>query len=129
MYRQRLDAHPELIEAARRDLADRDAACWCPEPAPGEPDLCHGRALLDAVAAVSPVDDDADRVAPCGHTAPVNGCQCGKRVTAWWAETKRRLVEASPAYWAQAPGGPPVAGPPPAVVPAEPEQLILWGPG
>jgi hypothetical protein len=51
MYRQHLDAHPELAEAARQDLADRDAACWCPEPAAGEPDLCHGRPLLDAVAA------------------------------------------------------------------------------
>lgn len=34
--------------------------------------------------------------ARCGHTDPVNGCECGARVTAWWAETRRRLAEASP---------------------------------
>jgi len=38
-----------------------------------------------------------DGAAPCGHTDPVNGCECGDRVRTWWAETLRRLAEASPA--------------------------------
>jgi Domain of unknown function (DUF4326) len=41
-YRGRLLAVPELLAAARRDLAGRDLACWCP---PGEP--CHADVLLD----------------------------------------------------------------------------------
>lgn len=32
---------------ARRELAGRDLACWCPLPAsPAEPDLCHAAVLL-----------------------------------------------------------------------------------
>jgi len=38
----------------------------------------------------------SDGAGPCGHTDPVNGCECGDRVRAWWAETLRRLAEASP---------------------------------
>ena len=34
--------------------------------------------------------------APCGHTELTLECECGQRVAAWWAETKRRLAEASP---------------------------------
>lgn len=49
LYRRYLAEHPRLVEAARRELAGRDVACWCPEPAAGEPDLCHGRPLLDAI--------------------------------------------------------------------------------
>ena len=33
-------------EAIRRELAGRDLACWCPLPAAGEPDICHGAVLL-----------------------------------------------------------------------------------
>ncbi len=29
------------------ELAGRDVACWCPVPAVGELDICHGRVLLD----------------------------------------------------------------------------------
>lgn len=30
----------------RRELAGKNLACWCPLPAPGQPDLCHGALLL-----------------------------------------------------------------------------------
>jgi hypothetical protein len=36
-----LDGDLDLIAAARRDLAGRDLACWCPEGVP-----CHGDVLL-----------------------------------------------------------------------------------
>jgi hypothetical protein len=42
LYRQRLAEHPELVEAARRELAGKDLACWCQ---PGE--LCHADVLLE----------------------------------------------------------------------------------
>lgn len=35
---------------ARRELAGKDLACWCPLPAEGEPDICHARVLLDIAA-------------------------------------------------------------------------------
>jgi hypothetical protein len=41
MYRQHLDQHPSLAEAAREQLAGRDLMCWCP---PDEP--CHADVLL-----------------------------------------------------------------------------------
>jgi hypothetical protein len=42
LYRQRLAEHPELAEAARRELAGKDLACWC------DPDeLCHADVLLE----------------------------------------------------------------------------------
>lgn len=28
-------------------LRDRNLACWCPLPAPGEPDCCHAAVLLE----------------------------------------------------------------------------------
>lgn len=31
-------------------LAGHDLACWCPLPAPGEPDICHGAVLLELAA-------------------------------------------------------------------------------
>ena len=34
----------------RRELAGKDLACWCPVPAPGEPDICHGAVLLEVAA-------------------------------------------------------------------------------
>jgi Domain of unknown function (DUF4326) len=49
-YRGYLASRPELAAAARRDLAGRDLACWCPLPAPGEPDDCHAAVLLEAAA-------------------------------------------------------------------------------
>jgi hypothetical protein len=45
-YRLWLDDQPELVDAARLILAGTDLACWCPVPAEGEPDDCHGRPLL-----------------------------------------------------------------------------------
>lgn len=56
-YRAHLTAHPELVEAARRELAGRDLMCWCPIPEPGKPDHCHGAVLLELVAATSMTGD------------------------------------------------------------------------
>lgn len=41
MYRWHLEAHPELVAAARRELAGRNLMCWCPD---GDP--CHADELL-----------------------------------------------------------------------------------
>jgi hypothetical protein len=30
----------------RKQLRDKNLACWCPLPAEGEPDLCHAAVLL-----------------------------------------------------------------------------------
>jgi hypothetical protein len=40
-YRAWIAGRPDLIAAARRELAGRDLACWCP---PGQP--CHADVLL-----------------------------------------------------------------------------------
>ena len=34
-------------DLARADLRGLDLACWCPLPAPGEPDVCHAAVLLE----------------------------------------------------------------------------------
>lgn len=36
----------ELAVAAKRDLRGKNLACWCAQPKPGEPDLCHAAVLL-----------------------------------------------------------------------------------
>lgn len=41
LYRRHLDAHPELIERARQELAGRDLACWCRLDQP-----CHADELI-----------------------------------------------------------------------------------
>jgi hypothetical protein len=41
-YREDLAANPELAEAARRELAGWDLACWCPLDLP-----CHADVLLE----------------------------------------------------------------------------------
>jgi hypothetical protein len=42
LYRERLEADPELLAAVKRELAGKDLACWCaPELA------CHADVLLD----------------------------------------------------------------------------------
>lgn len=38
----------------RRELGGRDLACWCPLPAPGEPDHCHAAVLLRLAATEGP---------------------------------------------------------------------------
>ncbi|MFT2014631.1 DUF4326 domain-containing protein [Streptomyces sp. 796.1] len=44
--------HPEHLmpypadDEIRRALAGRDLVCWCPLPAPGQPDHCHAAVLL-----------------------------------------------------------------------------------
>jgi hypothetical protein len=42
LYREHLAAHPELVEAARRDLAGKVLACWCRLDQP-----CHADVLLE----------------------------------------------------------------------------------
>lgn len=37
LFRAYLAEHPELVDQARRDLASRDLACWCPLDA----EWCH----------------------------------------------------------------------------------------
>lgn len=44
LYRDHLSEHPELVERAKRELKDRDLACWCkPE------DACHVDVLLERI--------------------------------------------------------------------------------
>lgn len=38
---------PRFVEMVRAELAGKDLACWCPLPAPGEPDICHAAVLLE----------------------------------------------------------------------------------
>jgi hypothetical protein len=42
---------PDVI---RRELGGKDLACWCPLPAPGEPDHCHAAVLLRLAATEGP---------------------------------------------------------------------------
>lgn len=35
------------VAAIRSALAGKNLACWCPLPAPGEPDHCHAAVLLE----------------------------------------------------------------------------------
>ena len=38
---------PALARRGLRELAGKNLACWCPLPAPGEPDICHAAVLLE----------------------------------------------------------------------------------
>ena len=49
LYRRHLSEHPELVEAARRELAGRTLACWCPPDRP-----CHGDILLEVIDGRAP---------------------------------------------------------------------------
>jgi len=42
LYREHLARNPELVERARRELAGKDLACWCPADEP-----CHADVLLE----------------------------------------------------------------------------------
>ena len=42
LFRQHLDEHPELVEAARGELYGYDLACWCPLDEP-----CHADVWLE----------------------------------------------------------------------------------
>lgn len=39
--------HRTKLIAALPMLAGKNLACWCPLPAPGEPDICHAAVLLE----------------------------------------------------------------------------------
>ncbi|MET8234853.1 DUF4326 domain-containing protein [Micromonospora sp. NPDC005298] len=49
-YARELEERPELVDAARRELAGADLACWC--RVDGQP--CHGDVLALVVAGLSP---------------------------------------------------------------------------
>lgn len=40
---------PRLMLTVEKELGDRDLACWCKLPRPGQPDHCHGRWLIDFI--------------------------------------------------------------------------------
>lgn len=45
LYREYLQKHPDLVEAAKRELRGRDLVCWCaPKP-------CHADVLLEVANA------------------------------------------------------------------------------
>lgn len=44
LYAEYLDANPELVERARRELAGMDACCWCSLEAD-----CHADVLLERI--------------------------------------------------------------------------------
>jgi hypothetical protein len=48
-YRQHLAARPDLVEAARTELAGKDLACWCAPELP-----CHADVLLVVAAGAEP---------------------------------------------------------------------------
>lgn len=55
-YAHHLAQHPELVEAARRELGGTDLACWC-HPSIGP---CHAGVLVLVVAGAEPLDALAD---------------------------------------------------------------------
>lgn len=70
-YRQWLATRPDLIAAARAELAGRDLACWCKQPAPGEPDYCHAAVLMDVANSPLPPRHSPARQRGCaGRAAP-----------------------------------------------------------
>lgn len=38
---------PQQREEYLAPLRDRNLACWCPHPQPGQPDICHASVLLE----------------------------------------------------------------------------------
>jgi hypothetical protein len=48
-YRGWLRRHPEIVAAARRELAGHDLACWC-----GPDEACHADVLLAVAAGQEP---------------------------------------------------------------------------
>jgi hypothetical protein len=45
LFRAHVAARPDLVEAARRELADKVLACWCPLNQP-----CHADVWLEVVS-------------------------------------------------------------------------------
>lgn len=50
LHQRHLSEHPDLIDTARRELAGRDLACWCPLDEP-----CHADTLLNIANQRPPV--------------------------------------------------------------------------
>lgn len=50
LYAEYLDAHPELVERARREIGEPglDVACWC------KAGPCHGDILLERISTPEP---------------------------------------------------------------------------
>lgn len=56
-YERWITAQPDLVAAARAELAGRDLACWCPPvDERGEPVPCHADVLLELANATGPVE-------------------------------------------------------------------------
>ncbi len=52
LYRKHLARHPELLKAARDELAGKDLACWCPTDLP-----CHADILLQVANSLGAEND------------------------------------------------------------------------
>jgi hypothetical protein len=76
-YRRDLDGAPDLVAAARRELAGRDLACWCRlDEGP-----CHADALLELVS-VHLADEDAPPDSlRTGSSPPSNASSSPRRET------------------------------------------------
>jgi hypothetical protein len=75
-YARELAARPELVDAARQELAGVDVACWC--RVDGQP--CHGEVLVRVAAGAEPVAA-ASELARGGATsvAPMVGAERSAR--------------------------------------------------
>ena len=47
LWEVRARDEPDRFAAFIAPLRGRDLACWCPLPAPVEPDICHGAVLME----------------------------------------------------------------------------------
>lgn len=85
-YRRHLTEHPELVDAARTELAGKDLACWCSPELP-----CHGDILLEVSNPPDDIHGEPPMICePCrsphraedcvdaddGRTYPWNHCFC-----------------------------------------------------
>lgn len=75
------------VADVRAELAGRDLACWCPLPAPGDPDVCHAAVLLELAA-------EHATGAPVRVIDP--DCRDGKHracVGTAWSENEGRVID------------------------------------
>ncbi|HYT25922.1 MAG TPA: DUF4326 domain-containing protein [Actinomycetota bacterium] len=86
LYRRHLTEHPELAEAARRELAGKTLACWC---RPDQP--CHGDILFEVLE-----QDQAH-----GQDGQANDTPAQRGGTAWASSrrpaTRRSTGQSKPA--------------------------------
>jgi hypothetical protein len=96
LFRRHLAEHPELVEAARRELTGRDLACWC---RPDDP--CHAEVWLEVLAA-----------APYGAAAATSAImgQVTTVTLAEWAAKLGRSEKSVRNFWRPLPGFPAPVG-------------------